>query len=750
MTTSGPNYAGTASNYNDGSTVAWTDVSNATGSNSATYAYAGGGAEDSLQVLRLSNFGFSIPDGSTIDGIQVEVYNESVAGNAQWETVKLLIGGVEAGSNLSDAASLSIPADTKVFGDSSELWGLTPSVSDVNDSGFGISLDIGIAGDTARISWARITITYTEGASEVTSINDNVKTEMRVNGTNINLGYVAYENTAYENYGIYPQSVSISGFPSGDFSLFVNTDAPGSIYTNDFSLFRHGEYDVTLSFYNNSGDLTSTTIDISDYNTNDYTFYKGCLLTYRNSIFNYYYLDSDGFKLCYTSPSMTRRYSNNILTIDGNRSYQYEQPYSLNHIGIASSGISSSQISTLEDWLINTIGQLPTDTSASYTSSDFHTIYSMPNTVSGYAGRLNGMIGDLAYISGFNSLYQIPEDSMLYMEAVVEYTGDNPSGVFLSPSISKNNNGYTNIWSPDNLRILPSSGIHKVRFSDVVTDTSAYPLKPSQFEFRTYSENCASGYRGGKINLYAMNFYVDLAYCLPPTAIYENMLLFTSGGQVSYDNVDLYAKGSLARTSGVDLFLKTTELSSTSGIPLFIEGGPYNDNIPLYLENVPPESGTNSMTLFIPANSGMYKSFDIYLESDGYPGIIPLYLSADSSAENTDNIPLYLHCSNEVINGLNLYVANSGQSYTDNTTLFVSGDGNNDAWNPYFSSIPLYIARDSESTSSSLGLYIGASGENNSVPLYAYGGTFTESGVHIYISGAGIETDNVKMYVHGY
>lgn len=752
MTTSGPNYAGTATNYNDGATTAWTDVSNAAGSNSSTYAYNAGGAIDDFQILRLSNFGFSIPNGATINGITVEIYNESLASVDNWSTIKLLIGGIESGNNLSDITTLNNPVGIKTFGSSTELWGLTPSYSDINSSGFGISLKIGNAGDTVRIYWARITINYTGGSvPTVSSVLDNTKYEMRVNGPNLNLGYLEYENTANEDYGLYQQYLSISGFPTGDFSLFVNTDAYGAIHTNDFNIYRSSDTSIRLQFYDNSGSYIYSSIDLSDYNSNTYLQYKGCLLTYRNSIFNYYYLDSDGFRLCYTSPTIARQTTGDILYIDGDRNYQYEQMYSLNRIGIANSGISSSQITQLEDWMINVLGQLPTTVNNSYTANDFHAIYRFPTTVSGLAGRLNGMIGDIAYVSGDHSLYSVPSDSTLYMEAVVEYTGNNPSGIFLSPSITKNNNNYTNVWTPNSLRIFPSSGIHKVRFSDDYSDTSPYPMHPTQFEFRTYSENCASGYRGGQINIYAMNFYFDHAYCVAPVTITENMLLSISGAQTSNDTLDLSVFGGLTSSSGLDLFLKTTELSSASSTNLFIEGGPYNKNIPLYLgaDSGPQKSGTLNLFIYSTTNSGASISVPLYLGSEGYPGSIPLYIAGDQSGLASGYVPLYLDGGGNIAANVELFIqASPGSSGQVNLSIY--GDGFSEGWMPINNGCNLYLERSGYGVENSIPLYLCAnSGINNEILMSITGGTYTTNSVDIYISGIGMENENLKLYTHG-
>ena len=57
------------------------------------------------------------------------------------DIVRLVIGGVISGTDLSDAQSFS-SAGLKTFGSASELWGLTPTVAEINGSDFGVVLSV--------------------------------------------------------------------------------------------------------------------------------------------------------------------------------------------------------------------------------------------------------------------------------------------------------------------------------------------------------------------------------------------------------------------------------------------------------------------------------------------------------------------------------------------------------------------------------------------------------------------------------
>jgi hypothetical protein len=96
----GPNYAGAAS------TVGWTDAANATGTpdNACASRSASGG------TLDLTNFGFTIPDAATINGITVEVKFAGTTAGDDGVRVRLLKGGSPVG-NTQDILAISGQSD---------------------------------------------------------------------------------------------------------------------------------------------------------------------------------------------------------------------------------------------------------------------------------------------------------------------------------------------------------------------------------------------------------------------------------------------------------------------------------------------------------------------------------------------------------------------------------------------------------------------------------------------------------------
>jgi hypothetical protein len=167
---SGPNYPGTpASGGGAGDT--W----GASSGTLATALGADGGTTASVTLtastngaenLDMTNFGFSIPTTATITGISVEMNRwSSSATGLRDETVRLLKGSA-VGNNKASATDWNTVQTTVVmYGSSSDVWGTTWTPAEVNNSNFGVTLDVDRDNGgniTATVDYVRITITYKE------------------------------------------------------------------------------------------------------------------------------------------------------------------------------------------------------------------------------------------------------------------------------------------------------------------------------------------------------------------------------------------------------------------------------------------------------------------------------------------------------------------------------------------------------------------------------------------------------------
>lgn len=131
------NFPSTVVNTALGNGVTWTDVTNVT---AADGSFATATCPDLLHAsdwINCQNFGFTLPIGATIDGIEVAVKRKANNIGAQDYIVQLLKNGTATGTQKLGNSMLDTLTE-KVYGSSSDLWGTTWTASDINNSGFGV------------------------------------------------------------------------------------------------------------------------------------------------------------------------------------------------------------------------------------------------------------------------------------------------------------------------------------------------------------------------------------------------------------------------------------------------------------------------------------------------------------------------------------------------------------------------------------------------------------------------------------
>lgn len=170
MATQGPNFPGTITTAsvlpeddND-----WTNAVNvgANDGSEATITAATYDANDISFQLRARNLGFTIPTGSTITGITVEIEKRDQAiGAAVDNRVQLTdASGTLVGDNKADTVTDWPTAATIItYGGSSDTWNASPTVAMVNDPDFGVTLSVKAtaANTDIFVDFIRVTITYT-------------------------------------------------------------------------------------------------------------------------------------------------------------------------------------------------------------------------------------------------------------------------------------------------------------------------------------------------------------------------------------------------------------------------------------------------------------------------------------------------------------------------------------------------------------------------------------------------------------
>lgn len=170
MAQQGPLSPGTIVNDAAPGGIPWTSPAFAADSNDnwATAALNG----ESSQYILATNFGFSIPSGSTIDGIVIEV-EKSVTGSGligEYEVV-VIRGGGSPGTSVHTGAVSWTGTDTYDDFDTTptSLHGLswTDVDTDINVISFGFRIgvwELDTVAATARIDHMRVTVYYTEGS----------------------------------------------------------------------------------------------------------------------------------------------------------------------------------------------------------------------------------------------------------------------------------------------------------------------------------------------------------------------------------------------------------------------------------------------------------------------------------------------------------------------------------------------------------------------------------------------------------
>jgi hypothetical protein len=122
----------------------WESPSNAKASDNSNAVAnpATSNAEYDSEYLKATNFGFSIPTGATIDGIEAEIEmtcSYDFGAQPTENEIKIVKSNGSIGAtNRATGAGIPAPEASVSYGGSSDLWGETWSVSDINDSDFGI------------------------------------------------------------------------------------------------------------------------------------------------------------------------------------------------------------------------------------------------------------------------------------------------------------------------------------------------------------------------------------------------------------------------------------------------------------------------------------------------------------------------------------------------------------------------------------------------------------------------------------
>lgn len=177
MASEGPNFPDTAANAGSG-TVSWADLTKVSADDADTTTCSIGPTYSSTagdsKYLKVTDFDFTIPGGSTIDGVEVAIErnqtDDSSAGSDL--AVYLVIGGDdETGDNKAIGSTWSESPTTAFYGGSADTWSRSGALTStsVNATDFGVEISVinpnfDIIDTIFQIDYIQITVYYTAGS----------------------------------------------------------------------------------------------------------------------------------------------------------------------------------------------------------------------------------------------------------------------------------------------------------------------------------------------------------------------------------------------------------------------------------------------------------------------------------------------------------------------------------------------------------------------------------------------------------
>lgn len=175
MASQGPRYS-TAEATVDVSAGAWSNTSFVRAIDGADASHSSVGPAADFDYLELTGFGFALPAGATVVGVEctlTNIYETGGGGAVSIQGVMLIKGGVASGdSKLTGQALITAPGATHTAGGAADLWGLTLTEADVEAANFGVRLRVqaGVAAGGCGVNAISLTVHYTDPAGRAASL----------------------------------------------------------------------------------------------------------------------------------------------------------------------------------------------------------------------------------------------------------------------------------------------------------------------------------------------------------------------------------------------------------------------------------------------------------------------------------------------------------------------------------------------------------------------------------------------------
>lgn len=128
---------------------------------------------------------------------------------------------------------------------------------------------------------------------------------------------------------------------------------------------------------------------------------------------------------------------------------------------------------------------------------------------------------------------------------------------------------------------------------------------------------------------------------------------------------------------------------------------------------------------------------------------IGLFIHGYSEDGGSDSMPLFIGAESNVYNSLTLYIHNQGT--TGSLPLRITGAGEFSGALPGSSSMNLFVGNNQQLVYGYLSLYIFADIPNNSIPLFIDGAYTEENSMTLVMPEViGLSDNNIRLFVGGY
>ena len=169
MASTGLTFTGLGENDTSVGNTPWATPNNIRADDTSNATCSMGSGNTESQYLKATTFGFAIPAGNNIDGIEaaIECRTGDATMNAATNGHKIVIGGSPTGT--AKTTDIWIDSAFQIFtlGSSSDLWGTTPTLAQVNSTDFGCVFSASYGGrgtPNAIVDYVQMNIYYSTTA----------------------------------------------------------------------------------------------------------------------------------------------------------------------------------------------------------------------------------------------------------------------------------------------------------------------------------------------------------------------------------------------------------------------------------------------------------------------------------------------------------------------------------------------------------------------------------------------------------